>query len=134
MSPAGLCTTVLCVTFDLKLCFVCYIFLLLLFFRLKFEYHEQEEETISCYDNDPELPIFLTVASGYPASELAHILLAKDIDQKEVCHIQLLGVTRSATFLVDLDDVSFRDLKADDLGVWTGNGTKSTYFRCHLVD
>ena len=30
--------------------------------------------------------------------------------------------------MVDLDDVLFGDLKADDLGTWNANGTKSTFF------
>ena len=66
--------------------------------------------------------------SGYQASELANILMAKNIDLQRICHIQPLGVTKTATFIVDLDDVLFSDLKADDLGVWNANGTKSTYF------
>ena len=86
------------------------------------------EDTIVCHKNDPEMSMFSTITSGYQASELAHILLAKDMDLKRVCHIQPLGVTRNATFVVDLDDVLFSDLKADDLGTWTANGTKSTYF------
>ena len=40
-----------------------------------------------------------------------------------ICHIQPLGVTKTATFIVDLD-VLFSDLKADDLGTWNANGTK----------
>ena len=40
------------------------------------------EDTIVCYENDPELPMFSTITSGYQASELAHILLAKDMDLK----------------------------------------------------
>ena len=81
---------------------------------MKFDCGNDEETnpSVSCYDNDPELPIFSIVTSGYPASELAHILLAKDIDLKRVCHIQPLGVTRNATFVVDIDDVSFRDINS----------------------
>ena len=62
------------------------------------------------------------------ASELANILMAKNIDLQRICHIQPLGVTKTATFVVDLDDVLFSDLKADDLGTWNANGTKSRYF------
>ena len=80
------------------------------------------------YENDPELPIFSTVSTGYPASELANILMAKNIDIQRVCRIQPLGVTKTATFVVDLDDVLFGDLKADDLGTWNAKGTKSTHF------
>lgn len=52
----------------------------------------------------------------------------KNIDLTRVCHIQPLSIAQSATFIIDLDDVLFSDLKADDLGTWSSNGTKSTYF------
>ena len=86
------------------------------------------EDNVACYENDLELPLYSRVKSGYTASKLANILMAKNIDLKRICHIQPLGVTKTATFIVDLDDVLFNDLKADDLGVWSANGTKSTYF------
>jgi len=100
--------------------------------RLKFscssDEADEEEGAVPCYENDPELPMYSSISSGYQAAELAHTLLAKDINPKRVCRIQPLGVTKNATFLVDLDDVLFSDLKADDLGTWNANGTKSTYF------
>ena len=68
------------------------------------------------YENDPELPLYSTVSSGYQVSELASILMDENIDLQRVCHIQPLGVTKTATFILDLDDVLFSDLKADDLG------------------
>ena len=51
--------------------------------------------------------------------------MAKNIDLQYICHIQSLGVTKTATFIVDLD-VLFSDLKADDLSTWNANRTKST--------
>ena len=54
--------------------------------------------------------------------------MGKNIDLQRICHIQPLGVTKTAMFIVDLDDVLFSDLKADDLGTWNANGTKSIYF------
>ena len=89
---------------------------------------ESSGDNIENYGNDPQLPIFSTVTTGYSASKLARILMRKDIDISKVCHIQPLGVTKNATFIVDIDDVLFSDLKADDLGTWKNNGTKSTYF------
>ena len=86
------------------------------------------EDNVACYENDPELPLYSRVNSGYTASKLANILMAKNIDRKRICHIQPLGVTKTATFIVDLDDILFNDLKADDLGVWSANGAKSIYF------
>jgi hypothetical protein len=38
------------------------------------------------------------------------------------------GLSKNATFIVDIDDVIFADLQADDLGTWKSNGTKSTHF------
>ena len=90
--------------------------------------HESCGDNIEHYDNDLHLPVFSTVTSGYSASELARVLMNKDIDGNKVCHIQPLGVIKNATFIVDIDDVLFSDLKADDLGTWKNNGTKSTYF------
>ena len=102
--------------------------------RLKFsnssdeEAQESSSDHVDNYDDDPELPLFSSVSSGYPASELARILMNQNIDPKRVCHVQPLGVTKNATFIVGIDDVLFIDLKADDLGTWMNNGTKSTYF------
>ena len=80
--------------------------------------YESYGDNIENYDNDPQLPLFSSVTHGYSASELARILMNKDMDNKRVCHIQPLGVTRNATFIVDINDVLFSDLKADDLGTW----------------
>lgn len=55
--------------------------------------------------NDPELPLYTTVSSAYLVSELASILMAENINLQPVYCIQLLGVTKAATFMVDLDDV-----------------------------
>lgn len=48
---------------------------------------------------------------------------------ENVCTVQPLGVSQNALFIVDIDMVSFEDLKADDLGSWKGTGTKKMYFR-----
>ena len=52
-----------------------------------------------------------------------------ELDLDKVCHIQPMGVTKNASFIINIDDVHFADLKADDLGSWKPNGTKVTYFR-----
>ena len=36
---------------------------------------------------------------------------------------------KNATFIVDIDEVAFEDLKADNLGSWSSTGTKRIYFR-----
>ena len=57
---------------------------------------------------DPQLPLFSTVSGGYSASELARILMNKDIDTNKVCNIQPLGVVKNATFIVDIDQVPLK--------------------------
>ena len=89
--------------------------------RIKFSESSSDDEqasvdTMQYYNNDKELPIFSTTCVGYLAEKIARILLNPDLSQ--VCHIQPMGVTKNASFIVDLDDVEFADLKADDLGTW----------------
>ena len=71
--------------------------------------------------------MFSSTAVGYSVDKLAQVLLNPKDDQ--VCHVQPMGVTRNASFIIDVDDVEFSDLKADDLGSWKSNGTKATLFR-----
>ena len=56
------------------------------------------------------------------------MLMDKSISSERVCHIQPIRVNKTATFIVDIDDVPFSDLKADNLGVWVPKGMKSVYF------
>ena len=110
---------------------------LFIFRRLKFEvssssdseHEEQQSSTMTFYNDDPELPVFSNVITGYPAEQVVRILMDPELDQDKVCHVQPMGVTKNASFIIDVDDVHFADLKADDLGSWKPNGTKTTYFR-----
>ena len=58
------------------------------------------------------------MTSGYPAEQVVWILMDPELDQDNVCHIQPMGVRKNASFIIDVDDVHFVDLKADDLGSW----------------
>ena len=70
--------------------------------------------------------MFSSTPTSYLAEELAKVLM--NPSQTKICHVQPMGVTKNASFIIDIDDVAFSDLKADDLGTWKANGTKSTYF------
>ena len=61
------------------------------------------------------------------AKKLINILL--HLNEKKICHIQPRAVTSTATFVIDVDDIDFMDLCADDLGTWKTNGTKMTFFK-----
>ncbi len=93
---------------------------------------QQRTSVVSFYNDNAELPVFSCVTSGYPAEQVARILMDPELDQGKVCHIHPMGVTSNATFIIGLDDLHFPDLKADDLGSWKPNGTKVTYFRILL--
>ena len=71
-----------------------------------------------------ELPILSNMDHGYPVHLLIQALLS---DSNPICQVQPMGVTRNSVFQIDLDKVGFEDLKADDLGSWTGTGTKRTH-------
>jgi len=48
-----------------------------------------------------------------------------------LCHLNGSAKSKSqnAIFVVDINVVEFRDLKADDLDLWRGTGTNNTHFR-----
>ena len=100
-------------------------------YRLKFEQSSDSDFEMEplFYNNDPQLPIFSVVSNGYQATEVARILMDPKIDSSKVCRVQPRGVTKNATFIIDVDHVNFDDLKADDLGSWITKGTKPTFFR-----
>ena len=81
------------------------------------------------YDGDTDLPLYTKLDSGYPVDRLIDTLLASEMDTSRVCKVQPLGVSQNAVFLIDLDQVHFNDLKADDLGSWKTTGTKRSNFR-----
>ena len=70
--------------------------------------------------------MFLDNPTSFLAEEMAEVLMTLDVNS--VCRVQPMAVTKNTTFLTDVDDVAFTDLKADDLGTWKVNGTKSAYF------
>ena len=102
--------------------------------RLKFEVTSESDsdDTMSeleYYDNDFELPIFDKMSCGCPVHLLIKTLLSKELDTQRVCKVQPLGVCKNTVFIIDIDEVAFSDIKADDLGSWKSTGTKRSYFR-----
>ena len=89
--------------------------ILIFFHRLKFESNAVILETILC---------FLYIQEYQQAT-----FLMADVDENLLCKLRPTGVSENATSVVDLDHVSFGDIKSDDIGCWKGTGTKSVYFR-----
>ena len=57
------------------------------------------EEGITCYMDDPELPIYSQVSIPYGRHQLIYILLAKNNSQSKVCSTRPLTVIDNATFI-----------------------------------
>ena len=64
--------------------------------------------TTTFYNDDPELPVFSNVISRYPAEQVVRILMDPELDQDKVCHVQPMGVTKNASFIIDVDDVQIK--------------------------
>ena len=79
------------------------------------------------FNDDQALPMMFNSAVHLHAKKLINILL--HLNEKKICHIQPRAVTSTATFVIDVDDIDFMDLCADDLGTWKTNGTKMTFFK-----
>ena len=78
------------------------------------------------YDGDHELPMLLDNPTSFLAKEVAKVLNESRCEYCVPCSTK--GMTKNTTFVIDVDDVAFTDLKADNLGTWKATGTKSIYF------
>jgi len=90
---------------------------------------EPREQQVTYFKDDHSLPIYASLDSGYPVHMLVDALMTSSMPPERVCTVQPLGVSQNAAFVVDVDEIDFEDLKADDLGSWKGTGTKRTHFR-----
>lgn len=61
------------------------------------------------------IPVYEVTGGSYTDERIPEILLDPDIDQSNVCHYQPVGVTRSSTFVVDLESLQHpKNIKKDD--------------------
>ena len=66
----------------------------------------------------------------YGSEEVLKILLDPKIDQQKICRDQPKTVTKSATFVVDLDSLAHPDdIKKDNFGRWNYSGSHVLYYR-----
>lgn len=89
--------------------------------RLKFDVEDEE----MFFNDDQALPMMFISAVHLHAEKLINIFL--HTNEKKICHVQPQAVTSTATFVIDVDDVDFMDLCADDLGTWKTIRTKMTF-------
>ena len=79
------------------------------------------------------LPVFSAGRrSGLTTEEAVDILLNPHIDFSKVARAVPTSVSKNVVFIVDIEAPHVKTVKsllADDLGVWKGTGTKTSYFR-----
>lgn len=92
-----------------------------------------ESDSVELWDDDPMLPVFSAGRrSGITTEEAVKILLNSDIDLSKVARAVPTSVSKNVLFIVDVEAPhvkSVKSLLADDLGVWKGNGTKTSHYR-----
>ena len=104
-------------------------------YRLKFEDDSPPDQAPSAtpvqeyYCDDPQFPIYSRIMSGYVVGPLLNLLMVSEGNHSQICSVRPRGVFENATFVIDLDEVCFSDLRSDELGSWKATGTKSTWFR-----
>ena len=88
---------------------------------MKFEDTESTHD-IEYFCNNPMLPIYSRLTTGYMFEQLVNILMT-DIKEESICKVRPTGVSENASFVIDLDHVKFGDIKCDDVGSWKCTGT-----------
>ena len=69
-------------------------------------------------------PVYEVPQGSYTGERILEILLDPDIDQSNVCRSRPVGVTRSSTFVVDLESLEHpEDIKKDEFGKWKYSGS-----------
>ena len=81
------------------------------------------------YKNDPSLPVFSWKASAYSAKSIVRILLTSYAPEY-LCISPPTDVENNVAFLVDNKHLSkYSDIKCDDMGSWSNNGTPKNSFQ-----
>lgn len=74
----------------------------------------------------PKIPVFETPISGYCVEEVLRII-SEEVPQSKICVKKPSAVRTNASFVIDLTKVKFKDLAADDNGVWTTSTPRRMY-------
>lgn len=72
------------------------------------------------------VPIFESPPSGYNVYDVLRII-QDDVPKRKLCTQKPCGVRSVASFVVDLKCVNFKDLSADDNGVWVTSSPRRMY-------
>lgn len=85
----------------------------------------------SYFENNQAIPIYSDDAPSYFVECALRMIFS--VPRSKVCTEQPIGVTHTATFLVDSTNLRHRDdIRCDDLGVWKNVGVRSKYCSVHF--
>ena len=77
----------------------------------------------SCSD-DTDQPVYEVPPPKYSADYILKILLDPDIDKRKICTSKPTNVTRSATYVVNIQSLKHADdIKKDQFGIWNYSGS-----------
>ena len=75
--------------------------------------------------------MYETPPDKYPAETIIEILLDPSIKKTTICHQQPTKITKSSTYVVDLNSLKDpEDVKKDSFGVWNHSGSHLQSFEC----
>lgn len=77
-------------------------------------------------------PVYRKSKAGITAKEILKLCFAGDLPDKNVCKRVPVGVTESATFIVDLEAVHHKDLTVDDNGFYGAHSSPTEHFQVFI--
>lgn len=78
------------------------------------------------------LPIYQTKSTGLSLKEILDICVGQKVPQNKICSRVPSMVDQSAVFVVDLSAVNYKDLAADDCGIYGRHSSPSQAVHVHL--
>ncbi len=81
------------------------------------------------------VPIYEVPAKSYTGERILEILLDETIDLEKVCHEQPTQITKSSTFVVNMNSLKHPDdVKKDEFGKWCYSGSHSQVYQAWASD
>lgn len=77
-------------------------------------------------------PVYKRTSAGLPVKELLAICISQKIPKEKICTAVPSMVDQSAVFVVDLSVVDYKDLSADDCGIYGRHSSPSEAVEVHL--
>ena len=85
------------------------------------------------FEGNPNIPIYDTECKPYLAERIVSLLF--QVEDDKICSEQPLACTRTASFVVNCNNLSHsHDIQMDDSGSWINGGVDRLYFSVKFSD